>query len=132
MFDCDHYFEKQASNEKRKNDLEINKMQFHNARIEDLAKNSRPLEDGIYAEAGWLHPNENNVYFNASSKHQIRAHFYAPQKFIAGKYYNTYFVNLLVILTMTIGCLIALYFDLLKILIDSFQNIAFKIKLRRG
>jgi len=128
----DHYFEKQASNEKLKNDLEINKMQFHNARIEDLAKNSRPLEDGIYAEAGWLHPNENNVYFNASSKHQIRAHFYAPQKFIAGKYYNTYFVNLLVILTMTIGCLIALYFDLLKILIDSFQNIAFKIKLRRG
>jgi hypothetical protein len=67
-----------------------------------------------------------------STPEEIEHKAKAYQKFIAGKYYNTYFVNLLVILTMTIGCLIALYFDLLKILIDSFQNIAFKIKLRRG
>jgi hypothetical protein len=89
-------------------------MHFHNARIEELVKNSRPLEDGIYAEAGFLHPNENNIYFDASNKHQIRSHFYAPRKHFMGHYYDTFMVNLLVIIGMTIGCLIALYYNLLK------------------
>jgi hypothetical protein len=55
----------------------------------------------------------------------------APKKYFAGNYYNTYFVNLLVILGMTIICLIALYYNLLSKLINGIQHIAFKIQLKK-
>lgn len=128
----DNYYSQFTGNEAQKLAFEQSKMQFHNARIEELVKNSRPLEEGIYIESNRLHPNENNIYFNASDKHQVRSHFYAPKKYFAGKYYDTYFVNLLVILGMTIICLIALYYNLLKKLINGIQDLAFKIKLSRS
>jgi ABC-type multidrug transport system ATPase subunit len=127
--ELDNYFLKNAGNELQQRELEQLKMKYHNARIDELVKNSRPLEEGIYAEAGYLHPNENNIYFDAAKKHQIRAHFYAPKKHVAGNYYNTYFINLMVIVCMTIFCLVALYFDWLKKLIDGIQQIAVKLKL---
>ena len=86
----------------------------------------------IYAESKLLHPNENNIYFDASNKHDIRSHFYAPKKYFAGHYYDTYFINLFVILGMTIICLIALYYNLLKKLINGIQDLAFKLKLSKG
>jgi hypothetical protein len=128
----DNYFVEKANTDEQKLQMEQVKMDFHNQRIEELVKNSRPLEDGIYAEAGYLHPNENNVYFDASSKHQIRSHFYTPKKFFAGKYYSTYLVNLFVILAMTIICFVALYYNLLKKLINGIQDLAFKLKLTKG
>jgi hypothetical protein len=128
----DNYFIQNAGSEAQKKEMEQTKMLFHNARIEELVKNSRPLEEGIYIESNHLHPNENNIYFNASNKHQIRSHFYAPKKYLAGNYYDTYFVNLLVIIGMTIICLIALYYNLLKKLINGIQDIAFKIQLKKG
>jgi hypothetical protein len=114
-----------------KQQLEQSKMSSHNARIEDLVKNSRPLEEGIFMEDGYLHPNENNIYFDASDKHQIRAHFYAPQKYFAGKHRDTYWVNFFVIVGMTIFCLIALYFNWLKKLMNFFQDLSFKMKLSK-
>lgn len=128
----DDYFLKNATTDAQKKEIEFNKMHFHNARIDELVKNSRPLEEGIYAEAGYLHPNENNIYFNASNKHQIRAHFYAPKKYVAGNFYNTYWVNLFVILLMTVCCLIALYYNLLKKLINSIQDFSFKFKINKS
>lgn len=128
----DSYFMAQSNTDAQKKTLELVKMNYHNARIEELVKNSRPLEEGIYDEAGWLYPNENNIYFDASTKHQVRTHFYAPKKYFAGNLYDTYIVNLLVILGMTMLCLIALYFNLLKKLINGIQTIAFKIKLSKA
>jgi ABC-type multidrug transport system ATPase subunit len=128
----DNYYIQNGGNEAQKQALERAKNKYHNARIEELVKNSRPLEEGIYVESNRLHPNENNIYFNASNKHQIRSHFYAPKKYFAGNYYDTYIVNLLVIIGMTISCLIALYYNLLKKLINGIQNLAFKIKLKKS
>ena len=128
----DNYFTQHASAELQKQMMEQNKLSFHNARIEELVKNNRPLEEGIYAESNSLHPNENNIFYDASKNHQVRSHFYAPKKYFAGNYYNTYFVNLLVILGMTIICLIALYYNLLSKLINGIQDITFKIQLKKG
>jgi ABC-type multidrug transport system ATPase subunit len=125
----DEYFISKSGADAQKKEIEFQKMHFHNARIEELVKNSRPLEDGIYAEAGFLHPNENNIYFDASNKHQIRSHFYAPRKHFMGHYYDTFMVNLLVIIGMTIGCLIALYYNLLKKLINGIQDLAYKLRI---
>jgi hypothetical protein len=127
----DDYYISQSKTDELKKQLELTKMSHHNARIEDLVKNSRPLEEGIFMEDGYLHPNENNVYFDASDKHQIRAHFYAPQKYFAGKHRDTYWVNFFVIVGMTIFCLIALYFNWLKKLMNFFQDLSFKMKLSK-
>jgi hypothetical protein len=125
----DEYYIKKAGNDGQKNALENSKMKYQNERVEELVKNNRPLEEGIYAEGGYLHPNENNIYFDASNKNQIRSHFYAPRKYIAGRYFDTYTMNLFVIIAMTIFCLIALYYNLLKKLLDGIQNLAYKLKL---
>jgi hypothetical protein len=47
----------------------------------------------------------------------FRAQYYAPRKFFAGVYIDTYWFNLLIISAMTWVALIALYFDLLRKLI---------------
>ena len=67
------------------------------------------------------------IYLEPSSDSFLRAHFYAPKKSIFGQYFDTYWVNMSVIWFMTITLIIALYFDLLKKLIDSAENIIAKI-----
>jgi ABC-type multidrug transport system ATPase subunit len=124
----DNYFLNNAGSAAQAKRIEQNKMSYHNARIDELVKNSKPLEEGIYAESGRLFPNENNIYFDGSNRYQIRSHFYAPKKYFAGKYFDTYWINLMVIFSMTIFCLIALYFNLLKKLINKIQDIDFKLK----
>jgi len=44
----------------------------------------------------------------------FRTHYYAPRKYFAGSYIDTYWFNILVIITMTIVALITLYYDLLR------------------
>jgi ABC-type multidrug transport system ATPase subunit len=49
----------------------------------------------------------------------IRAHFYSPTKKIFGKYFNTYFVNVIVIWFMTLILYLILYFRFLKKMLES-------------
>jgi len=49
----------------------------------------------------------------------IKAHFYSPTKQIFGMYVDTYIVNVMVLWVMTIVLYLALYFRLLKKLLDS-------------
>jgi ABC-type multidrug transport system ATPase subunit len=49
----------------------------------------------------------------------IKAHFYAPRKQVFGRYFDTYIVNVVVLWIMTILLYLALYFRLLKKLLDS-------------
>ncbi len=53
----------------------------------------------------------------------IRAHFYAPEKQIFGMKVNTYIVNVIVLWAMTFFLYLALYFRLLKKLLDSGEYI---------
>lgn len=55
----------------------------------------------------------------------IKAHFYAPRKMIFGQYVKTFWVNLIVIWLSIIGLYIALYYRLLKKLLDFFENLEF-------
>ncbi|MEA3444825.1 MAG: ATP-binding cassette domain-containing protein [Bacteroidota bacterium] len=55
----------------------------------------------------------------------IRSHFYAPKKYLFGKYYNTYWVNVAVMWLFGIIIYIALYFRWLKyalLMSSSFRN----------
>jgi hypothetical protein len=58
----------------------------------------------------------------------IRAHFYAPEKNVFGLKVDTYIVNVVVLWVMTFFLYLALYFRLLKKLLDSGEDILGKKK----
>ncbi len=69
------------------------------------------------------------IYLDPIPNHyfDFRTHLYAPRKHFMGKYYDTYWFNLLVIWTFTVILYITLYFDVLKRLIELPEY----IKMRR-
>ncbi|MRT93349.1 ATP-binding cassette domain-containing protein [Ancylomarina sp. 16SWW S1-10-2] len=52
----------------------------------------------------------------------LKAHFYAPRKKIFDREYDTYWVNIIVIWTMTISLYIILYFGLFKRMLNSLEK----------
>jgi len=53
-----------------------------------------------------------------SSVLDFRSHFYAPRKFLFGKYFDTYWFNMSVIWLLTLFLYFTLYYDLLRKLIN--------------
>lgn len=62
--------------------------------------------DPIYLDA------DNSTFFG------FRAHFYAPKKWFLGRYFDTFGFDIVVIWIMSLGMYIALYFELLKKIVD--------------
>lgn len=65
----------------------------------------------------------------------FRTFYYAPQKYFAGKYYDTYWVNMIIIWIMALVALLALYLDLLKKIIVQFEKFGdykFRQQIRKG
>ena len=52
-----------------------------------------------------------------------RAHFYAPRKLFAGKLYDTYWYNIVIMWLMSIALMITLYFDMFRKFLDFFGNL---------
>jgi hypothetical protein len=67
------------------------------------------------------------VYMDPDNKF-IKAHFYAPRKQIFGLYVDTFVVNVIVLWIITGLLYLALYFRLLKKLLDSGEVIMGKSK----
>lgn len=103
------------------------KNEYENESLSDLVKNANTLEDKILESEGELIQRTDPIYLDPPSHTFLRAHFYAPRKAIFGKYFDTYWVNMIVIWSMTLFLVIALYFDLLKKLIDGAENLVSKI-----
>jgi uncharacterized membrane protein len=47
-------------------------------------------------------------------KYNFRSHFFAPRKHFAGRYYDTFWFNMVIIWILILVLYIMLYFDLLK------------------
>ncbi len=60
----------------------------------------------------------------------FRSQYYAPRKYFAGMYIDTYWFNLYIIVAMTFLALITLYFDLLRKLIIRIGNLYEKLRFR--
>jgi ABC-type multidrug transport system ATPase subunit len=61
----------------------------------------------------------------------IKAHFYAPEKWVAGKYYSTFWVNTLVIWMMSVLFYLVLYFRGLKHLLNFFDTVKSSFKSKQ-
>lgn len=57
---------------------------------------------------------KNDPIYHDPDNYLIKSHFYAPRKKLFGRYYETFWVNIIVIWVMTIVFYITLYFSVLK------------------
>jgi ABC transport system ATP-binding/permease protein len=92
-----------------------------NDKLEEFVKD-RNETDKIITYSGRLYQKIDPIFRNPESSF-VRAHFYAPVKNIFGKPVDTYIVNVIVLWVMTLLLYLALYFRLLKKLLDSGEMI---------
>jgi hypothetical protein len=97
------------------------KRDYHNDRLAEFVENSNePVR--IVEYKGHLIQKLDPIYLDPESK-WIKAHFYAPRKKFLNTYYNTFWVNTVVIWLMSLILFIILYFRGLRKLLDSFEHV---------
>ena len=99
------------------------KHEHNNNALEDFVKNRGSSRiESIMQYKDRLYQKSNPIYLDPTQKF-IKAQFYAPRKQIFGYYYNTFWVNIIVIWLMTLGLYIVLYFRLMKRFLDFIEEI---------
>jgi hypothetical protein len=99
------------------------KNEYENESLVDLVTLRNSMEDKILENDGELIQRSDPVYLDPPANKFLRAQFYAPRKAIFGRYFDTFWVNMAVIWSMTILLIVTLYFDALKKLIDGAENL---------
>lgn len=119
-----------AYENKLKYDLSSMKDKDYNESLADLVRNLT-VKNRVIEFKGRLLQIIDPVFNEPKNpRHALdyRTHFFAPKKHLFGSYFDTYWFNVTVIWAMTILLYIALYFELLKKLIGSFESIGEKFK----
>jgi ABC-type multidrug transport system ATPase subunit len=106
------------------------KNRYFNESLADLVKNVSEKER-ILEYDGELIQQINPVFQDPKPSNALdyRAPFFAPTKNLFGQTVSTYLFDLLVIWLMTVGLYVALYFELLRKLINSFDKVPGKMSL---
>jgi ABC-type multidrug transport system ATPase subunit len=91
---------------------------YHNLKLQEFVSDKTTGKDWNKEYKGEFFQNVTPIFQDPSKKF-IKAHFYAPRKQIFGLYINTFVVNVIVLWIITILLYLALYFRLLKKLLDS-------------
>lgn len=123
-----------TSTTKGKHQFQQSKENNQNEKIVDIVKNSQ-IADRIVEKDGRLIQRIYPIYHDPEfttdifGKFNFRAHFYAPRKQFFGKYYDTFWVNIIVIWLMSLILYITLYFNVLKKCLDFCEGIGDKINM---
>ena len=106
---------------------------YYNESLADLVKNVDEKERIIEFE-GQLYQQINPIFIDPrpSGPLDYRAHFFAPKKHLLGSDVSTFLFNNIVIWIMTALLYVALYFELLRKLINSFEGLPIKVSLGKG
>jgi ABC-type multidrug transport system ATPase subunit len=107
-------------------DYKLNEVKnlYHNESLSDLVKNVSE-KDRIIEFDGQLIQQINPIFLDPEPKHFLdyRTHFFAPEKQLFGMSFSTYGFDLIVIWLMSIVLYITLYFELLRKLVNAFDNV---------
>lgn len=97
------------------------KREYSNQRLTSFVQNSDEI-NYVKEYKGHLYQKVDPI-FNLPQSDFIKAHFYAPSKKLFGKYYNTIWVNILVIWTISLILYIILHYRLFAKSLDSIKYI---------
>ena len=91
---------------------------YHNEAVADIVKNIYMKQ--IVESDGRLIQQRDPIFRVAEPEHflSIRSHLFAPQKHFMGRYYDTFWFNMVMVWIMTLVLYVTLYFDLLKKLVE--------------
>jgi ABC transport system ATP-binding/permease protein len=90
---------------------------YHNASLEEFVIN-KSENTKIVEFKGELLQKMDPIFLDPEYKF-IKAHFYSPTKQVFGAYFDTYIVNVIILWVITLLLYVALYFRLLKKLLDA-------------
>lgn len=96
---------------------------YQNEKVNEIVENRTAPKQIIELE-GELYQKASPIFFNdhrPSNWFDFRAIFYSPTKYFAGSLHDTLYFNLAVIWTITALFYVALYFEILKKVVNSFQ-----------
>ncbi|MBN2487302.1 MAG: ATP-binding cassette domain-containing protein [Bacteroidales bacterium] len=117
--------ENQDTSEKKEAFLK-RKREHHNDKLAEFVENSNETVR-IIEYKGRLIQKIDPVYLDPDPI-PVKAHFYAPQKWLAGKYRSTFWVNAFVIWMMSVLFFIVLYFRGLRHALNFFDSIKTNLK----
>ena len=108
------------------------KKKYHNDKLFHMVMNLGPGTEAFFVEGDQIVQTSDPVFRDGSADHFIRAHFYAPTKNVFGKKFDTYWVNVAVIWIMTLGLALALYFNLLRKVLDWFGGMTAMMRRQKA
>ncbi len=93
----------------------LNKDNYYNQSISDIVKKVFE-QHKIIQDGDKLIQQVDLIYLDPSPTHflDFRSHFYAPQKYFAGRFFDTYYFNIIVVWILTLILYIFLYFNIFK------------------
>jgi hypothetical protein len=97
------------------------KKKYYNENLADFVMNSNSL-DRIIEYDNHLYQKIDPIFQDTDHKF-LKAHFYAPRKMFMGKYYDTYWVNVIVIWIMSILLYLTLHFKVLPRILNLYEII---------
>ncbi|MFO7827044.1 MAG: ATP-binding cassette domain-containing protein [Bacteroidales bacterium] len=106
------------------------KRENHNENLSELVRNSNEINRIIEFDSE-LFQKIDPIFLDPPPDSFIKAHFYAPRKQFLGNYYDTFWVNTIVIWVMTILLSIVLYFRLLRKGLEFFEERQFKFNPKK-
>jgi ABC transport system ATP-binding/permease protein len=106
------------------------KRDYHNDKLSEFVENNNEVVR-IIEYQGELIQKTDPIYLDPNNK-LVKAHFYAPRKMLFGRFYSTFWVNTIVIWFMTLLLYLLLYFRGLKKLLEWFENIGIRYKVKRS
>ncbi len=106
------------------------KQKHYNNRLEEFVTNSNEEERSIEYKGEIIQ--KIDPIFKDPDHPFVKAHFYAPRKQVFGNFVDTFWVNITVIWLWTILTYIALYFRLLKRVLDSMEEFSERRKAKKA
>ncbi len=106
------------------------KDEYENESLNDLVTNRNTLNKILDLNGAFIQKSD-PIYLDPVDSDFGRAQFFAPRKKFFGKYYETFWVNLVVIWCMSLVLAVTLYFDMLKKFINLLENVFIKIGRRK-
>ena len=120
--------QQQNSEAKKQKFIQLKK-DYQNQELYDLVKNVNEAVKIVEYE-NHLYQKADPVFFDPQGG-LLSAHFYAPRKKVFGTYFDTFWVNIIVIWSMSIALFICLYFNLLRKLLELGEGTSDRIKKKR-
>lgn len=103
---------------------------YMNESISDLVRNANEFNK-IIEQDGILIQRADPVFMEPYQSDFGNSHFFAPRKKFFGRYFDTFWVNLCVLWSMSLIMVITLYFDVLRRIIDGLGSLAERFKKKK-